>query len=115
MKETAYGFERYVLSYFGLPSILYTDNGQEFKNKVMSALLSQWDGNIKHKCGRPRAPNVQGLVEQSNRTMENMIGKMQAQTKEENWHKLIPKIQYNLNTQESSSTFKNSSYSSIKR
>jgi len=22
MKETAYGFERYVLSYFGLPSIL---------------------------------------------------------------------------------------------
>ena len=41
---------------------------------------------------RPRAPNVQGLVEQSNRTMENMIGKMQAQTKEENWHKLINQL-----------------------
>ncbi len=52
-EETADKFERYVISYFGLSSILHTDNGQEFKNKVMSALLSQCDGNIKHKCGDP--------------------------------------------------------------
>ncbi len=34
--------------------------------------------------------------------METMISKMQAQTKEKYWHKLLPRIQFNLNTQQSS-------------
>ena len=34
MEETADGFERYVLSYFGLPAILKSDNGSEFRNQV---------------------------------------------------------------------------------
>jgi len=37
---------------------------------------------------------VQGLVEQSNGKMENMVGKMQAQTKEQHWHKLY--LKYNI-------------------
>jgi len=71
MEETTEMFERYVLAYFGLSTILHTDNGQE----------------------------------QANGTLETMIAKMQAQTKEEQWHKLISKIQFNLNTQESSGIF----------
>jgi hypothetical protein len=30
MEETAEGFERYVLAYFGLPYNLQSDNGSEF-------------------------------------------------------------------------------------
>jgi hypothetical protein len=105
MEETAAGFERYVLAYFGLPSILHTDNGQEFVNKCMRHLLINWDGNCKHKRGKPRRPNVQGLVEQANGTMEKMIGAMQAQFKIDTWHTLLPKIQYNLNTQKCSCMF----------
>jgi hypothetical protein len=46
----------------------------------MRALINSWDGNCKHVHGRARKPNVQGLVEQANGTMETMISKMQAQT-----------------------------------
>ena len=79
MEETADMFERYVLAYFGL----HSDNGHEFKNKYMRNLINAWDGDCKQKSGRARKPNVQGLVEQANGTLESMIAKMQAQTKEE--------------------------------
>lgn len=32
------------LAYFGLPNILQSDNGLEFKNKDVVGLLSDWDG-----------------------------------------------------------------------
>ncbi len=54
MEETADMFERYVLAYFGLSTILHTDNGQEFKNKYLRHLINAWDGDRKHKSGRAR-------------------------------------------------------------
>ena len=101
MEETGNGFERNVLAYFGLPLILHTDNGQEFVNQYMSKLIINWDDDCAHKRGKPRAPHVQGLVEQGNGTLEKMIQSMQAQFKVKQWHTLLPKIQYNLNTQKS--------------
>jgi len=32
MEETGDGLERYVLAYFGLPSLLHSDNGQVINN-----------------------------------------------------------------------------------
>ena len=101
MEETADGYERYVLAYFGLYQILHADNGQEFRIQIMRKLISDWDGDCKMKHGRPRRPVTQGLVEQSNETMAKMKAAMQAQTKIQNWHLLIQKIQFNLNTQSS--------------
>lgn len=40
MEETADGFDRYLLSYVGLPRILQSDNGSEFRNKVMRNLVT---------------------------------------------------------------------------
>jgi len=52
--------------------------------------------------GRPRHPQSQGLVEQANETMENMIGAAMEQYNTKEWAKLLPKIAYNLNTSKSS-------------
>ncbi len=91
----------YVLAYFGLSLILHTENGQEFVNQYISKLKINWDGDCAHKRGKPRAPHAQGLVEQGNGTLKKMIQSMQAQFKVKQWHTLLTKIQYNLNTQKS--------------
>ena len=99
MEETADGFERYVLSYFGLPRIFQSDNGTEFRNQVMRRLVTDWDGDCKMVHGRPRHPQSQGLVEQSNGTLERKLSSMLAQFKDKNWVELLPKVQYIMNTQ----------------
>lgn len=52
--------------------------------------------------GRPRHPQSQGLVEQANGTLEKMIRAMCEQFRTNNWVSLLPRIQFNLNTQRSS-------------
>ena len=84
-EEVAYGLERYVLAYVGLPKILQADNGTEFKNQVIRNLLERWDGDCKVIHGRPRHPQSQGLVEQSNGTMGKMIAAMMLQFKTNDW------------------------------
>ena len=39
MEETADNFEKYVLVYFGLPSLLHSDNGTEFRNQCFLSLV----------------------------------------------------------------------------
>ena len=68
----------------------------------MLLLIESWDGNCKIVHCRPRHPQSQGLVEQGNGTHEKMIAAMMTQFDTNNWVKLLPKIMYNLNTQESS-------------
>ena len=46
---------------FGFPSILYSDNGKEFKSKTMSELCKKH--KIRQVHGAPRTPSTQGLVE----------------------------------------------------
>ena len=70
----------------------------------MLALIKKWDGDCKVIYGRPRHPQSQGLIEQANGTVENMIAAMMEQEKTKEWSKLLPRIQFNLNTQKSSST-----------
>ena len=127
--EVVYGFRRFVLSYFGLPKILQCDNGLEFKNELMRKLVLEWDGKkflslslslslikyyflicefifLKGECkiihGRPRHPQSQGLVEQSNGTLERMLAAFMAQENRTDWVNLLTKIQYNMNTQQHS-------------
>ena len=70
----------------------------------MVEMVKRWDGDCKLVYGRSRQPQSQGLVEQANGTVEKMIaaGMEQYQTKE--WTKLLPTIQFNLNTSKPSST-----------
>ena len=90
--------------YFGLPKILQSDNGNEFKNKLFVNEVCSWEGECKIVYGRPRHPQSQGLVEQANGTVEVMISAMMEQEKHRNWPSLLPRIMYVLNTSKSSST-----------
>jgi hypothetical protein len=67
---------KFWLGYFGLPKILQSDNGNEFKNKLFVSEICDWEGSCKLVYGRPRHPQSQGLVEQANGTVEIMIGAM---------------------------------------
>ena len=60
-------------SFIRLPSILQSDNGREFVNKLIEEVLSSWPGQVQLVSGRPRHPQSQGLVEQAHYTMERMI------------------------------------------
>ena len=100
--EVAEGLERHVFAYFGLPSILQSDNGREFKNALVAELIQSWEGNCKIIHGRPRHPQSQGLVEQANGTLERMLASMMEQENHKNWVKLLPKATWSLNSQTSS-------------
>ena len=67
--EVIAGLRRHVFAYFGLPKILQSDNGLEFKNKLMEEEINNWVGDCKLRYGRPRHPQTQGLVEQRNSTV----------------------------------------------
>ncbi len=69
----------------------------------MVDLIKKWDGDCKLVYGRPRHPQSQGLVEQSNGTIERMIASAMEQEKTKEWSKLLPRIQFNLNSQKTRS------------
>ena len=48
-----------VFSVFGLPKIFHSDNGLEFKNQFVTALIDKWPGDCKIVHGKPRCPWVQ--------------------------------------------------------
>ena len=75
--------------------ILQSDNGLEFKNKTMIDLIKKWDGDCKCVYGRPKNPQSQGLIEQDNKTVENMIADILEQWKTKEWSKLLTRIQLN--------------------
>ena len=65
---------------FGFPQTLHTDNGKEFKNKLMQEFCEKH--GIKQVHGAPRTPQTQGLVERNNRTakenLTNILKEIQA-------------------------------------
>ena len=65
---------------FGFPQTLHTDNGKEFKNKLMQEFCQKH--GIKQAHGAPRTRQTQGLVERNNRTakenLTNVLKEIQA-------------------------------------
>ena len=57
----------------GLPSILQSDNGREFVNKLIEEVVASWPGHVQLVSGQPRHPQSQGLVEQAHYTLERMM------------------------------------------
>ena len=72
-KDVAQALQTSVFPVFGLPSILHSDNGREFINKLIEEVTSTWPGQVQLVSGRPRHPQSQGLVEQAHYTLERMI------------------------------------------
>ncbi len=81
---------------------MQTDNGLEFKNKLFVEMIASWPGECEIIYGRPRHPQSQGKVEQANGTVEALLTAAMAQFKTKEWSKLLPLVQYTMNTNRSS-------------
>ena len=58
------------IGFFGVPKIIQSDNGREFK-EVLETLLKEH--GIKIINGQPRSPQTQGAVEQSNSVVKSKL------------------------------------------
>ena len=70
-KEVSKGLVEKVHSIFGLPTILHSNNGKEFK--AIKASLLIWPGQCNTVNGNPGHWQSHGLAEQGKRTIELMI------------------------------------------
>ena len=70
----------------------------------MVEMIKRWDGDCKLVYARPRYLQSQGVFEQANRTVEKMIAAAMEQFQTKEWYKILPRIQFNLNTLKPSST-----------
>ena len=72
--ETCYEITKWA-NEFGWPQIMHTDNGTPFNTRMLVSLCRDHDVFLVH--GRPYHPQSQGKVERLNRTLKNMVWKMQ--------------------------------------
>ncbi|CAG8571998.1 20963_t:CDS:2, partial [Gigaspora rosea] len=69
---------------YGPPTILHSDNGREFVDKVVQETLNHWP-NIKIFHGRPRNSQCQGLVKKGNDILQVMLGSWMEETHRTDW------------------------------
>ena len=71
---TTVGFiQRNILSRFGAPRTIISDEESHFENKVLSKLMSRYD--IKHMMGLAYHPQSNGQAEISNREIKKILEK----------------------------------------
>ena len=72
--NTVVGFiQRNILSRFGAPRTIISDEGSHFANKVFAKLMSRY--GIRHVIGLDYHPQSNGQTEISNRKMEKILEK----------------------------------------
>ncbi|CAF1558374.1 unnamed protein product, partial [Didymodactylos carnosus] len=82
---------------FGPCKILQSDNGKEFTAGVIKDLKLIWPG-VAIINGRPRHPQSQGLVERSNATLYDILGKILQDRGADRWTERLPVAVYSMNT-----------------
>ncbi|KAK7601712.1 hypothetical protein V9T40_009153 [Parthenolecanium corni] len=81
---------------FGAPCILHTDNGREFKNKLMESLKELWPGlSIVH--GKPCHSQSQGSVKRANRDVQDMLCTWRSEHKTKTWSQGLRFVQFMKN------------------
>ena len=92
--NVANALQKWVFPVMGLPSVLQSDNGREFVNKLIEEVVARWPGHVQLVSGRPRHPQSQGLVEQAHYTLERMISAKIADsgTEQPAWANWLPHI-----------------------
>ncbi|XP_025412805.1 KRAB-A domain-containing protein 2-like [Sipha flava] len=61
-----------IFTLFGAPSILHSDNGREFVNKIVTSVCEMWS-QVKIVHGKARHSQSQGSIERANQDIESMI------------------------------------------
>ena len=89
------------ISQFGPMSILISDCGTEFCNKVIKALADVT--GIDRRITSPYNPRTDGLVERANQTITKILRKC-AEADHDNWINWIPFVEYSYNTRKHSIT-----------
>ena len=85
-----------IFSIFGVPYILQSDNGREFRNSLISAVKMMWpDMNLVH--GRARHPQSQGSVERSNADIKKMLSGWMRENRSTNWSNGLKFVQLKKN------------------
>ena len=79
----------------GLPSVLTTDQGKEFNNKVNSELMRVF--GIKHRLTTAYHPQANGLDERFNQTLANSLAKF-AQVNRDSWDERLGGVVYAYNS-----------------
>lgn len=86
----------WVMSTFGAPQILQSDNGKEFRNEIVETLAASEHVKVTH--GRPRHPSTQGAVERMNQTIETIYGKLFGGEAGKKWVDKIDRVVWTYNT-----------------
>ena len=89
---------------YGPPEMLQSDNGSEFKGAIEYLLKAHGIKKVKH--GRPRTPQVHGLVEQANDVVQSRLAKWKTETGSSKWVNSLPIIQMGINNTKHSAILK---------
>ncbi len=87
--------------HMGLPNVITTDQGKEFRNQFNDALMDEL--GIKHRLTSPYHPQANGLDERFNQTLVNALAK-HVQDDRTLWDVSITRIVYSYNTSVHDST-----------
>lgn len=93
-EEVAHHMRNFIAD-FGIPRIVQSDNGGEFKGALHILLREHGIAIIK---GRPRTPRTQGLVEQANRTVKQKLRDFCHEHRDNSWSKYLMDVQLAMNT-----------------
>lgn len=78
------------------PKILQSDNGSEFKNSDVEAVLKRY--GITQVFSKPYSPTSQGAIEKVNQTLKLMLKRLWATKKNHQWISALPDLVSNYNT-----------------
>ena len=87
--SVADAFFQYVVCCFGMPSVIHSDQGREFENKVMQELCLLC--GVHKTRTTPYHPESAGLVERFNRTLLMMLAMFASENKDD-WDDLLPAV-----------------------
>ena len=90
-----------ICALFGLPQIIQSDNGTEFKNEIISAFVKLV--NSKRRLTAPYNPRCDGKVERTIGTVKTVIRKL-LQGADRMWPRFIDFAQFSVNTKISTLT-----------
>ena len=83
-----------IISRYGAPKEILSDNGPEFSNKLLKAICELC--NTTKIYSTPYAPQTQGVVERFNRTLLNMISICSGPNRK--WDELLPYFRFAYNS-----------------
>ncbi|PKI70779.1 hypothetical protein CRG98_008839 [Punica granatum] len=85
-KAIARFLRRDVISRYGVPTTIITDNAKNLNNKVIDELCAQF--KIRHRNSTPYRPQMNGAVEAAKKNIKKIIEKMTVNYKD--WHEMLP-------------------------